>query len=119
MKILGHVEHKVKSGKFQVTQNFTVVSEPVAGYDCLLGEDFFVKHSCGISYSALAVKVHLGAHADGSPVVVLNRRLDTSSPCELQHNDVGTCHVPAALSFHKGSATSKLAGLKESRRLLK
>jgi hypothetical protein len=71
--ILGKVTHPVKIGKFQITQSFSVVSEPIAEYDCLLGEDFFQDNSCAISFSLTSVEVHVGRNNMGVPAASLSR----------------------------------------------
>ena len=71
--ILGKVTHPVKIGKFQITQSFSVVSEHIAGYECLLGEDFFQDNSCTISFSLTSVEVHVGRNEMGVPAASLSR----------------------------------------------
>ena len=118
--ILGHVQFPVKLGKFQGTQTFSIVSEPIAGYDCLIGEDFFAQYSCGILYSPLSVSVHVGCDEGNQPIALLSRRLDSSSASELQRvTGGGQCTLPCALTIGRTSEYfDNIASNSERKKLL-
>jgi predicted aspartyl protease len=112
--ILGKVTHPVKIGKFQIAQTFSVVSAPIAGYECLLGEDFFQDNSCAISFGLSSVEVHVGRNNRGEPAASLTRSvvpkplpdLHAVQPEHWGDDPASVSVVQTGSDLHLGSPTS-------------
>jgi hypothetical protein len=77
--VLGTVTTKVKIGKFQPNQEFLVVEGTIAGYDCLLGQDFLSPNGVAIVYSPSTVSVYFSCEDDILGPKVLHRSLTNST----------------------------------------
>ena len=75
VSVKGKVIAPVKLRKLSVPQEFQVLSEPVAGYHCILGQDFWQHNSVGVQFTPDAVQFTLGT---GKQKLTLNRSLDSS-----------------------------------------
>ena len=62
--VIGTVETTIKLGKQQARQTFLVVKESVAGYDCLLGQDFLRRNCGGIFFTEHSVNFALGVQLE-------------------------------------------------------
>ena len=82
VRISGTVTTTIKLGKEQVDQLFYVVKEPIAGYQCLLGQDFLARHSCGLLFSPTKVSITIKGDATTAGRVLFSRRI-------AQHSDPG------------------------------
>jgi hypothetical protein len=83
VNILGHLTCPVKLGKRQYDQQFLVVQQSIAGYDCLLGEDFLAAHNCGVFFHDHSVHFTVECDAQGVGTSVYRRRLEQSQPTAL------------------------------------
>lgn len=117
--ILGHVTCPVKIGKYQADQRFAVVKQPIAGYECLLGEDFMQVNACGIIYTPISVSVQVGLDASEQCMAKLTRRLDRSIPSELKHGHSTAGVLPVALTIGNYPTEEGPASHSERRKLLK
>ena len=79
VSVLGTVTTKVKIGKFQPEQELLVVEGTIAGYDCLLGQDFLVPNGVAIVYSPSTVSVYFSCEEDNLGPKVLHRSLAQST----------------------------------------
>ena len=75
VRVLGTLESTVKLGKQQIRQVFLVVKEPVAGYDCLLGQNFLRQNCGGIFFTEHSVSFALGCTSKNMGQVIFSRRL--------------------------------------------
>ena len=55
----GMIDLTLKLGKSHIKQQFLIISSAIAGYQCLLGQDFLSTHKCTISYGGSAVSLSL------------------------------------------------------------
>ena len=69
----------VKIKGFHTEQQFLVLKDAVAGYHCVIGEDFHKRHSVGILYSPTGISLQVNRDSDSnqSPVT-LSRGLENS-----------------------------------------
>ena len=112
--ILGRVSLSVKIGGHHCDHDFLVVEKAIANYDCLLGEDFFVKNSCGIFYTEFTVNVRVGCNSKGLGKVVVSRRLANSIPTEIRSG-----FAAAVLAVRESNVTPHLASKNQTKRLLR
>jgi RNase H-like domain found in reverse transcriptase/Reverse transcriptase (RNA-dependent DNA polymerase)/Integrase zinc binding domain/gag-polyprotein putative aspartyl protease len=111
VSVLGRLDNTIKLGKHQVIQTFLVVQEPIAGYDCLLGQDFLRQNCGGIFFTQHSVNFALGCDASGLGQVIFSRRLidgitsdcnrEQSLPTRLQPVDEADDMNPASHSQRK------------------
>ena len=110
MSIKGKITTTVKLGKRQVDQEFYVVKDPIAGYQCLLGQDFLTRHSCGLQFSPTTVSFTVGGSPTGAGKTLYTRKFST----DLGHLSALIPSVPApsdsAHSAHSDSARSVTNG---------
>jgi predicted aspartyl protease len=75
VSVLGTLMTTVNLRKEQVSQTFLVLREPIAGYDCLLGQNFLKANSAGIFYTPLSVGFTLRCDENGHGDLFMSRRL--------------------------------------------
>jgi hypothetical protein len=117
VKLLGYVSCPVKLRKHQLDQLFYVVQDPIAGYDCLLGEDFMQSHCGGIFFTPQAVHFAIGCELNCMGDVIFSRRLTGSVSSRLQHRD-NPWTLPLQVVVCEPENESELASHKERRKLL-
>jgi hypothetical protein len=77
--VLGIVSTTVKLGKTQITQTFFVIRDPIAGYHCLLGQDFLAANSCGLLFTPSTVALAIHGMEDVAGPIVCKRKLPTNN----------------------------------------
>lgn len=118
---LGSIDLPVKVGKNAWNQEFLVVKEPVAGYDCLLGEDFLAAHDCGVFYSAGKVHLSIGSGPKNNGNIIHSRQLAGGHAVKLQREThFGAVAVPSRVEFAEGSRAEERtpASHRQRRKLL-
>ena len=80
--VMGTVRLPVKLGKHQPVQEFLVTRDDIAGYDCVLGEDFFTDNSISLLYSPGTVQVRMLTGQPGEQVV-LSRKVHKPTPVQV------------------------------------
>jgi hypothetical protein len=92
VSVLGRLENTVKLGKKQAKQTFLVVQDPIAGYECLLGQDFLRQNCGGIFFTHSSVNFALSCDERGMGQVLFSRRLvdGTTSACSHRHQSLPT-----------------------------
>lgn len=95
---LGSITLPVKVGKQVWDHDFLVVKDPIAGYMCLLGEDFLAAHDCGLFYAAGKVHLSVACSAKSTGTVVYSRSLSSSNQAELRRDVyLGAVSVPSVV----------------------
>jgi RNase H-like domain found in reverse transcriptase/Reverse transcriptase (RNA-dependent DNA polymerase)/Integrase zinc binding domain/gag-polyprotein putative aspartyl protease len=96
VSVLGAIESTVKLGKRQIRQVFLVIKDPIAGYDCLLGQDFLRSNCGGIFFTEHSVNFALGCNEWGNGHVVFSRRLidGITSDCQSRVDSLPTKLLP-------------------------
>jgi hypothetical protein len=84
VNILGTVTCPVKIGKIQIDQQFCVVKQPIAGYVCLLGQDFMARNYCDLSFTPTSVSFTVKMGEKENEKVTLKRRIQMDEFAELQ-----------------------------------
>jgi hypothetical protein len=95
VQVLGQLNVPIKLGKHQVNQGFLVVREPIAGYECLLGQGFLRTNACGIFFTPHSVSLSLGCDSSGLGQVLFTRCLDKSVPTICDYDE--ECMLPIKL----------------------
>ena len=107
--VLGTVSTTVKLGKTEITQQFLVVRHPIAGYHCLLGQDFLAANSCGLLFTPSTVALAIHGMEEVAGPIVCKRKLpkDTDTFMYPTHDEVNSVcsmpkeNVPGNKSGHK------------------
>ena len=88
VKPVGTTTASIKIGKFHAHQKFIFLQGHIAGYECLLGEDFMMIHSASLVYSPNRISLNIGMGKDGtSSIASINRKLYTSVLTNTKHTD--------------------------------
>ena len=87
VNVLGMVTTTVKMGKEQIIQEFLVVSEPIAGYHCLLGQDFLAAQSCGILFTPSTVSLTINGQEGIAGPVICKRKIPKNHDFGYPHHD--------------------------------
>ena len=119
VSVLGKVTAPVKIGKLHIQQEFVIVEDSIAGYDCLLGEDFFTTNYVSIAYEPNRVSVTVGRDAQGGHRAKLSRTIQDSVPSKVQYgNDTaGKYAFPMVMSIAEESEEREPCSRKEQRAL--
>ena len=83
VKTLGTCKTDVKIRKFHTEQTFQVLSKPIAGYDILLGEDFWHENHLGVQFGSDSVRFNIGT---GPQRIEINQSLSKSKTVEIQRD---------------------------------
>ena len=86
VQTLGTCKTDVKIRKFHTEQSFQVLSKPIAGYDILLGEDFWHTNHLGVQFDSDSVRFNIGT---GTQRVEMSQSLSKSRTVEI-HRDPDT-----------------------------
>ena len=99
--VIGKLETTVKLGKQQARQTFLVLKDSVAGYSCLLGQDFLRKNCGGIFFTEHSVNFALGCTTRTMGQVVFSRRLEDgiTSDCQGREKSLPTQLLPCQLDI--------------------
>ena len=106
VSVRGTVTTSVKLGKQQVDQVFYVVKDPIAGYQCLLGQDFLAAHSCALLFSPTAVSLTVGGDAHTAGKNVFTRRIQQIDP---SHSVQSAQKIPEFSKSAKSDQSAKSA----------
>jgi hypothetical protein len=82
--VIGTVETTVKLGKQQARQTFLVLKDSVAGYNCLLGQDFLRRNCGGIFFTEYSVNFAIGCTTKEMGQVIFSRRLEDGITMDFQ-----------------------------------
>ena len=83
VKVLGITNALVKVRKLTVKQAFHILDAPVAGYHCVLGQDFCRTNEVGVKFKPHTVELSLGS---GGSSVTVNRPLSTSKSVTVERD---------------------------------
>ena len=84
---VGTTTAPVKIGKFQQEQRFIILGGDIAGYECLLGEDFLMNNSASLVYSPHRISLNIGVGNSNHPIASINRKLDNSVLTNTEYSD--------------------------------
>ena len=76
VQVLGTVSATVKLRKMQVEQLFYVVREAIAGYHCLIGQDFLSKQSCALLFTPTTVAFAVGGSETEAGKIISLRKIN-------------------------------------------
>ncbi len=96
MTALGTATVTIKIGKVQIQQRVLVLDAPIAGYDCILGQDFMRANSVGLVFSPYSITLTVGRDDDGKAQAQLVRRLDSSTSTSA-HRHADAASMPYVL----------------------
>ena len=94
---VGYTTAPIKIGKFQSPQRFIILEGDIAGYQCLLGEDFMINHSASLVYSPTQISLVIGNDLP-KPIASISRKLEMSI---LAHTTKGTGVNPPQLESNQ------------------
>ena len=81
VQVLGTVTASVKLRKMQVDQLFYVVRDAIAGYHCLLGQDFLTKQSCALLFTPNTVAFAVnGSETEAGRIISHRKILNYTDP---------------------------------------
>ena len=92
VKPIGVTTAPIKIGKFQAHQRFIILDGDIAGYQCLLGEDFMIVNSASLVYSPTRISLIIGEDHT-KPLATITRKLDVSVLTHTTYTD-GTIVLP-------------------------
>ena len=75
VNVLGYVRCTVKLGKREEIHTFYVVKESIAGYSCLIGQDFMAKHSCSVSFTPTQVSFSIKLTDEDPGLIIFKRKI--------------------------------------------
>ena len=75
VNVLGYVQCTVKLGKREEIHTFYVVKESIAGYSCLIGQDFMAKHSCSVSFTPTKVSFSIKLTDEDPGLIIFKRKI--------------------------------------------
>jgi RNase H-like domain found in reverse transcriptase/Reverse transcriptase (RNA-dependent DNA polymerase)/gag-polyprotein putative aspartyl protease len=116
VSVLGTLHSTVKAGKHHMNQKFVVVEEPIAGYDCVLGQDFLRATSSGIFFTPLAVHFAIGCTDKSMGQVVFTRRLEEGLAMECRRSQ---CSLSMVLQLDRLELDVQPTSNNEYKRLLR
>ena len=75
VNVLGYIQCTIKLGKREEIHTFYVVKESIAGYSCLIGQDFMAKNSCSVSFTPTQVSFSIMLSDDDPGWIIFKRKI--------------------------------------------
>ena len=104
--VCGKVTTTVKLAKRQVDHEFYVIKEPIAGYQCLIGQDFLARHSCGLHFSPSTVSFTVGGNASMAGKLLYTRKFSVDPGPSHSSIQVQSSGVPSQISSINSDTTN-------------
>ena len=121
---VGTVTCPVKIGRFQAEQIFIVTTAPLAGYDCIVGQDYMTAHSVLVDLRPDCAKLWVRTEAakdKAGRFVEICRPIRTTDSVRTQRHESVNMVLPVAFAAVSGEAAKETVppSRRASKRLLK